>query len=163
VLVRPDDLKTFTHALHDGYSDLNSEELACARELDNTGYDWCRNPARSGYGIPLITIGRTRTFYPDFLVWTGPEGDSDVFAIDTTGAHLLADKTGRKMLSIRPPRGSEHQLQVRFISRGRQDADLTQLDDEGYTVWGRRSADGSLRVQHTTELSDAVARALQPM
>lgn len=163
VLVRPDDLKAFTNSLHEGYSDLNPEELACARELDSTGLPWCRNPPRSGYGIPLITIGRTRTFYPDFLVWTGEEGDSDVYAIDTTGAHLLADKTGRKMLTIRPPRGSSHELNVRFISRGRQDAQLTSLDDEGYTVWGRRSADASLRAHHTSDLSDAVARALQPM
>ncbi|MGH3780605.1 MAG: hypothetical protein ACRDRO_08220 [Pseudonocardiaceae bacterium] len=163
VLVRPDDLKTFTNSLHEGYSDLNPEEVACARELDTTGLPWCRNPARSGYGIPLITIGRTRTFYPDFLVWTGGEGDSDVYAIDTTGAHLLADKTGRKMLTIRPPRGSTRELYVRFISRGHQDAQLTNLDDEGYTVWGRRIADASLRAHHTSDLHDAVVRALQPM
>jgi len=163
VLVRPDDLKTFSNSLHEGYSDLNPEELACARALDTTGLAWYRNPARSGYGIPLITIGRTRTFYPDFLVWTGEEGDSDVYAIDTTGAHLLADKTGRKMLAIRPPRGSNRELNVRFISRGRQDAQLTSLDDEGYSVWGRRSADGSLRVQHAVDLHTAVERALQGM
>lgn len=162
-LVRPDDLKTFTNSLHEGYSDLNAEELACAQELDTTGLPWCRNPARSGYGIPLITIGRTRTFYPDFLVWTGDEGDSDVYAIDTTGAHLLADKTGRKLLTIRPPRGSSRELSLRFISRGRQDAELTHLDDEGYTVWGRRTADASLRAHHTTDLHEAVMRAMQPM
>lgn len=163
VLVRPEDLKTFTHSLHEGYSDLNPEELACARELDNTGYSWCRNPARSGYGIPLITIGRTRTFYPDFLVWTDEEGKGDVYAIDTTGVHLLADKTSRKMLNIRPPRGSDRSLYVRFISQGRQDAQLNSLDDEGYTVWGRRTADGTLWVHHTSELQDAIARALQPI
>lgn len=163
VMVRPDELKTFTHALHEGYSDLNTEELACARELDATGHDWCRNPSRSGYGIPLVTIGRTQTFYPDFLVWTGAEGDSDVFAIDTTGAHLLADKTGRKLLNIRPPRGSDHQLHVRFISKGRQDSELRQLDDEGYTVWGRRSADGSVKAYNTVGLDEAVARSLEQM
>jgi len=163
VLVRPDDLKTFTNSLHEGYSDMNPEELACAREIDATGHSWCRNPSRSGYGIPLITIGRTRTFYPDFLVWTGEEGDSDVFAIDTTGAHLLGDKTGRKMLAVRPPRGSDKELIVRFISRGRQNAQLMNLDDQGYTVWGRRAADASLRVHHTTDLHEAVDRALRPM
>ena len=163
VLVRPDDLKTFTNSLHEGYSDMNPEELACAREIDATGHSWCRNPSRSGYGIPLITIGRTRTFYPDFLVWTGEEGDSDVFAVDTTGAHLLGDKTGRKMLAVRPPRGSDKELIVRFISRGRQDAQLTNLDDQGYTVWGRRAADASLRLHHTTDLHEAVDRALRPM
>jgi len=80
LLVRPDELQTFERSLHVGYSDLNPEELACARELDATDHPWCRNPSRSGYGIPLITLGRIRTFYPDFLVWTGVEGDSDVYA-----------------------------------------------------------------------------------
>lgn len=165
VLVRPDELQTFDHALHDGYSDLSPEELACARELDAIGHVWCRNPSRSGYGIPLITVGRTRTFYPDFLVWSGDEGLSDVYAIDTTGAHLLADKTGRKMLTVRPPRGSSHQLRVRFISRGKQDLGLNgvnSLDDEGYTVWSRRPEDGTIRTQHVDELKPAVAKALLP-
>lgn len=48
----------------EGYTDLNKLELAFARALDETGHDWCRNPSRSGYGIPLITLGATRTFYP---------------------------------------------------------------------------------------------------
>ncbi len=54
--------------------------------------------------------------------------------IDTTGAHLPADKTGRKLLSIRPPRGSSRELRVRFISKGKQEMGLNglnDLDDEG--------------------------------
>ena len=69
VLMRPDDVVPFTNSAHEGYSGLNKLELAFAKALDETGYDWCRNPARSGYGIPLITLGATRNFYPDFLVW----------------------------------------------------------------------------------------------
>ncbi len=158
VFVRPETLETFEHSLHAGYSDLNlSLELPFARALDGFGLPWCRNPSRSGYGIPLITIGKTRTFYPDFLVWS----NDHVFALDTTGSHLLADKTGRKLLSIRPVRNIAGQLWVRFISQGKFENELTQIDNEGFTVWGLKQ-DGTLRRSHVETMHEAVQRALTP-
>ncbi|WP_222709434.1 hypothetical protein [Microbispora sp. CSR-4] len=158
MFVRADSLETFENSLHDGYSDLNpSLELPFARALDGFGLPWCRNPSRSGYGIPLITMGKTRTFYPDFLVWSGDH----VFALDTTASHLLADKTSRKLLSIRPVRNVAGQLWVRFISQGKFENEVTQVDTEGFTVWGLKQ-DGTLRRSHVDTMHDAIQRALTP-
>lgn len=160
IVIRPDELERFDHSVHEGYSDLKPEELAFARALDECGNAWCRNPSQSGYGIPLITPGRTRTFYPDFFAW--PDDDSgDTYAIDTTGAHLLAEKTARKLLSIRPPRGVPGQLHVRFVTKGKLDAALQQSDKAGYTVFSQR-ADHTLRATYVEEMSEAVQVALQP-
>jgi type III restriction enzyme len=156
VLVRPDDVIKFTNSAHDGYSDLNKLEIAFARALDRTGYDWCRNPSRSGYGIPLITLGATRTFYPDFLVWV----DDDVYALDTTAPHLLAEKTGRKLLAIAPPRGESGRLRVRFISAGRWSKEVEQLDSTGFSVWSLKD-DRSLRVTPVDDIEASVAAALK--
>jgi hypothetical protein len=48
---------------------------------------WCRNPSQGGFGIPLLDRGNTRTFNPDFLVWT----EKTVVAIDTKGDHLITE------------------------------------------------------------------------
>jgi type III restriction enzyme len=138
VMVRKDELVRFKHALHIGYSGLNALELAFARSLDNTGLTWCRNPSRSGYGIPLISIGSTKSFFPDFLVWK----DKNVYAIDTTGGHLLAEKTGRKLLDIEPAKDRSGRLVIRFVSEGRWNPQLQQEDKAGYTVWGLMSQAG---------------------
>ncbi len=162
VLIRPDELQSFDHALHDGYSGLNPEEGACARELVATGQAWCRNPSRSGYGIPLINLGRTTSL-------SGPVTRAAATSTPSTPPeHLLADRMGRKLLSIRPPRDSSHKLHVRFLSEGKQELglnglnDLDDLDDEGYTVWSRRPEAGTIRTSHVDELGQAVATALQP-
>ncbi len=156
-LVRTDEMDPFTNALHAGYSDLNTLELIFAKALDKTGHTWCRNASRSGYGIPLISVGTTKSFYPDFLVWKG----DDVFAIDTTGGHLLGDKTGRKLLSIAPPKGEAGRLVVRFVSEGKWNADLEQEDASGFTVWGQKQ-DGSLRATVVEDVDQSVDRALVP-
>ena len=80
ILVRREEMHPFEHAVHEGYDGLNFLELRFAEAIDATGLAWCRNPSRVGYGVPLITLGKTTTFYPDFLVWKG----DTVFAIDTT-------------------------------------------------------------------------------
>jgi hypothetical protein len=56
-----------------------------------------RNPVFSGYGIPLLSQGFTKKFYPDFLVWVDEE---TVVALETTGRKLLADKLDRKLFAI---------------------------------------------------------------
>lgn len=157
-LVRKDEMQSFDNALHDGYSGLNeSLELPFAEAIDKTGNRWCRNPAtaKSGYNIPLISIGPTRNFYPDFLVWKG----KDVFAIDTTGEHLLLEKTGRKLLAIEPATTSGGRLIVRLISAGTWNDDVEREDSAGYTVWGRKQ-DNDLRTIHVDTPEAAVKRAL---
>ncbi|MGC1406385.1 MAG: hypothetical protein WA938_06570, partial [Candidatus Dormiibacterota bacterium] len=52
----------FRNALHSAYSGLNGLELPFAQALDKTKYVWCRNPPRSGFGIPLVSIGQSRSF-----------------------------------------------------------------------------------------------------
>ncbi len=154
-LARLDELVGFENSLHEGYSDLNGLELTFAKAIDKLGVPWFRNPSRSGYRIPLISLGPTRNFYPDFIAWK----DDDVFAIDTTGGHLLKEKTNRKLLSILPAIGASGQLLVQFVSEGRWNSDVVQEDSAGYTVWGRKP-DNSLRATHVDSIEAAVERAL---
>jgi len=156
VLARRDEMHSFDHALHEGYSGLNNLELPFARAIDKTGLPWYRNPSRSGYNIPLISVGPTRNFYPDFFVWK----DADVFAIDTTGGHLLKDKTGRKLLSIVPAKQNVGRLIVRLVSKGEWNVDVEQEDSAGYTVWERKEQDNSLRAVHVDSVDAAVERSL---
>jgi type III restriction enzyme len=156
VLSRPDDLATFTHSLHDGYDGLNPLEGSCADALDAVGHPWCRNPSRTGYGIPLISIGATTNFFPDFLVWT----DGTVFAVDTKGGHILPEAAVRKLLRVEPPKDAKTRLAIRFISPGRWNATVECLDkDDGLTVWGTKQ-DGNRRATHVGNMSDAVAAVL---
>ena len=155
-LVRPEEMEAFANSVHEGYSDLNQGlELPFARAIDATGLTWSRNPPRSGYRIPLISVGPTRNFYPDFLIWKG----ANVFAIDTTGGHLLKEKTNRKLLSILPADGAKGQLIVRFVSEGKWNSDVEEEDSAGYTVWGRKP-DNTLRASHVGGIADAVKRAV---
>lgn len=153
-LVRRDEMETFANALQEDYSGLNeSLGLPFARAIDKTRLSWYRNPSRSGYNIPLISVGPTRNFYPDFLVWK----DHDVFAIDTTGGHLLKDKTGRKLPSIEPAKGAPGRLIVRLVSAGKWNADVEQEDSAGDTVWGRKQ-DNTLRGIHVDAVDRAITR-----
>jgi len=87
----------FKHSLHRCYSNLNPVELECAQEIDELGFDWVRNPVFIGFGIPLLSQGFTKKFYPDFLIWVD---DETLVAVETTGRELLADKLDRKLFSI---------------------------------------------------------------
>lgn len=157
-LVRRDEMEAFTNALHDGYSGLNETlELPFARAIDATGLTWYRNPSKSGYNIPLISVGPTRNFYPDFLVWKG----KDVYAIDTTGGHLLQEKTGRKLLSIAPAKARAGRLMVRLVSEGKWNPKVEQEDSAGYTVWGQKP-DNTLRAINVDSIEAAVERAVAP-
>jgi type III restriction enzyme len=155
VLVRASEMEPFVNALHEGYSGLNGLERIFARALDRLGLTWCRNPSRSGYAVPLISIGTTRNFYPDFLIWK----DADVIAVDTTGGHLLHKKTGRKLLSVIPPKNETGKLIIRFVSEGSYNADIERQDKAGYTVWGLKQ-DGDLRATVVESADDAVERAV---
>lgn len=154
ILGREDDVEIFEHALHEGYDGLNPIEREFARALDRAEVTWCRNPVRTGYGIPLITLGSTVTFYPDFLVWDGDR----VLAVDTKGEHLLLEAAGRKLLAVRVPPGSPINLQIRFVSRGRFNEKVQEEDKEGFTLWSRRE-DGTLKAAHHEEL-DTIIQSL---
>lgn len=154
-LVRKDEMESFNNAVHEGYSDFNELERAFAHAIDKAGVSWYRNPPRSGYNIPLITIGPTRNFYPDFLAWKS----KDVFAIDTTGGHLLEEKTRRKLLSIEPARKNAGRLIVRLVSAGQWNPKGEQEDPSGYTVWGLKQ-DRTFRTTHVDSVEAAVERSL---
>jgi type III restriction enzyme len=157
-LVRTDEMIAYEYSLHEGYDGLNQLERDFAEALDRLGSPWCRNPSRSGYGIPLITPGTTSTFYPDFLVWRG----SDVIAIDTTGGHLLPEKAARKLLAVHHPSTVTCRIVIRFVSDGRWTASphLTREDSEGFTVW-ELSPNQERRAIHVEDLNLAVARAVK--
>ena len=131
VLIRPDKMAMFKNALHDGYSDLNPDEEAVAYALDKTGHVWARNPSSGGFSIPLLDRGRTRNFFPDFLVWKG----DTVFAIDPKGEPYLPTDAGRKLLAIQDDRGRKF-LIVRLVTAGRWNNDtLKKITEDGYTAW----------------------------
>lgn len=145
----------FKNALHEAYSGLNKLELPFARALDKTQHVWCRNPSRSGFGIPLLSMGQSRVFYPDFLVWKG----NDVYALDTTGGHLLLEKTGRKLLLIDPPKG-RGRLLVRLVAVDKWDADVRPIGKGGYTMFGL-SPTRDLSAVHYAGVAEVVKACLQ--
>lgn len=156
VLAHEEEVEPFKNAIHEGYDGLNDLERDFSRAIDRAGVPWCRNPPRTGYGIPLITLGSTSTFYPDFLIWNG----ADVLAIDTKGAHLLLEAAGRKLLSIRTPPTATTKLSIKFVTKGRFNSQVQQEDREGFTLWSRRE-DGSLLATHYDSLDEVVESLVQ--
>lgn len=143
ILARPSEVEPFTNALHEGYDGLNKLEKPFAYAIDSLGLPWCRNPAQTGYKIPLLSPGATVWFFPDFLLWSGDV----VYCLETKGEHLIASDAGRKLLSIIPAKKSTTRVEVKLISRGRWDAERTRTSPDGYTLWGVRH-DGKLNVTH---------------
>lgn len=147
----------FHNAIHDGYTGLNeSLELPLAHALDASGLTWCRNPSQSGYGIPLIAPGRSKTFFPDFLVRT----KDDVYVIETKGAYLFSDAV-RKSVAIRPASDESPRVYVRFVSDGVVNENGPQPDSEGFTAWTFRP-NGSRRFTHTDTIDGALEVCLHP-
>ncbi|CAI2193261.1 7925_t:CDS:2, partial [Funneliformis geosporum] len=122
LLYNPANSINFNDSIHPKYSQLNRLEEKFARELDKFGYKWCRNPSRTGYSIPLVTLGSTRNFYPDFLIFHPKK----IIAVDTSGEHLIKDKVDRKLLNISP------KLLVCFVSEGKwDDKSVEKIDENG--------------------------------
>ncbi len=158
VLVDPSAAQEFAHALHEAYSGLNKTlELPFAKELDALRLPWCRNPSRSGFGIPLLSPGQSQAFYPDFLVWKG----NNVFALDTKGEHLLESNLGRKLLAVESQPRSKTKLFVRLISRGRWNERPQRESGEGFTVWALGQAN-MLKAINVPTMAAAVKTALRP-
>lgn len=150
LLARPDQVTPYENAVHEGYSGLNGEEARFAQSLDDSGMRWARNPDRTGYGIPLITAGPTRNFYPDFLLWT----ELRVICIDTKGSHLIQETAARKLLRVNYP-GEGPRLDIQFVSVGRYNDHLEKRDSEGYTAWSLTD-DGRISAQHFPALPELV-------
>lgn len=150
ILVRESELETFANALHAGYEGLNAPEKAFAQALDKTGLTWARNHPRTGYGIPLISIGETENFYPDFVVWT----TTKVVCIDTKGHHLLREDAGRKLLSVRS-RTDSSSLVIRFVTPGEYNPQFEKQSPDGFTLWGLKD-DGKARAQHFGALEELI-------
>jgi len=155
-MVRPDEATSYEYALHQAYSGLNPFEREFAAALDNGRVTWCRNPSQSGYRIPLPTRGSSRNFFPDFLAWKG----THVFALDTTGDHLLLEKTARKLL-VPNTAGKKLRVHVRLISKGEWNADVERVSRSGVTVW-QLAADRSLRAVACATIADALKLCLKP-
>lgn len=154
-LARRDAIVPFKNAVHDGYDGLNSLELPFAQVLDKQGIPWARNPSRTGYRIPLPTMGPTAFFYPDFIVWSS----NDVFIIDTKGAHLLSEAATRKLLCIVAPRKATERLFVKLVTIGKWKTDATQETKDGYTLWGIMAGAGRT-VKHFDDLDKLIAAVL---
>lgn len=156
VLVDPSSAEKFQNAVHDSYDGLNPLERKFARALDTLDLPWCRNPSRSGYAIPLIEPGKTKNFYPDFLIWS----DGDVFAVDTKGSFLHAD-AARKLVDIRPAAGVSTRVWVRFVSDGLMTAAGPQAQTSGFTAWSFKP-NGSARFTHCDDMVGAIKECLKP-
>lgn len=131
-LVRPSGMEAFKHALHEGYDGLNSTlELPFARALDDTGLPWTRNRSQTGYKIPLITLGQTVWFFPDFIVWSG----DTILCVDTKAAFIIEPEARRKLLAIQPHKDVSTTIQVKFVTTGTWKADGTPDSKDGYSVW----------------------------
>jgi len=156
ILVRKSGLCFFENSVHDGYDDFNPDELAFAYALDGRGVVWARNPARVGYGVPLTTLGRTKMFYPDFVVRTGDR----ILLIDPKGGHLLNEAVVRKLLNIRAPEGAAPILSIALLSRGKWDeVSLELMKSDGFTLW-RMRADGSRGNVHFESLDELLDELL---
>lgn len=153
--VNPAKARPFTNALHDAY-DLNGHEQEVAEALDATGHPWARNPSQSGYSIPLLDVGDTQRFFPDFLVWK----DGLVFAVDPKGGNLLAKDAGRKLLNIMDEH-RQRKVVVRLITRDKWNDQLVQVGGTGFTVWSVFPTTGRPKARHVPTVTAAVAAALK--
>lgn len=108
-------VRKFTNALHEEYNGLNPFEVKLAEALDGLGYDWCRNPSKIGYGIPIPEIGEgTTNFYPDFLLWS----PKSLWAIDPKGTHILNDAIRTKLLGVSDVDDLPLKIRVAFVVEG---------------------------------------------
>jgi type III restriction enzyme len=149
----------FENAAHGGYSKLNDLERPFAEALDRTGRQWCRNPDRGGFEIPLLDRGPTRTFNPDFIVWT----DEAIFAIDPKADHLIKEAAVRKLFALHRI-GEGPPIQIRLVTKGAWTADdsgYVQARDRerGFTVWRYRN--GRVKATAVDTVASAVATCLQ--
>jgi len=153
-LVRRGGMETFKNALHEGYDDLNDFERRFARALDDTGRPWVRNRSQTGYKIPLISLGPTVWFFPDFLVWAG----DTVICVDTKAGHIVEGDGRRKLLAVKPHKKVPTTIEVKFVTEGRWKSDGTPDGNDGFSIWELGSG-RALRVLSHEDL-ESVAKSL---
>lgn len=153
-LVRRGEMESFKNALHEGYDGLNPFEQSFARALDKTGLPWARNRSQTGYKIPLVTLGQTVWFFPDFLVWSGEA----VICVDTKGNHLVEADARRKLLAIQPHKDVSTTIEVRFVVEGTWKLDGTPDGKDGFSVWELGSGRELRTIPH--EDLESVVKAL---
>lgn len=83
-----------------------------------------------------------------------------MFALDTTGGHLLHEKAARKLLTIAPDLRSSSRLYIKLISRGRWNEKVENLSKDGFTVWRLREG-RDFGVQHVNTVDEAVVACLR--
>lgn len=130
----------FNNAIHDEYNGLNSFETNISYALDQLGLMWCRNPSKTGYGIPIPEIGQgTVNFYPDFLLWTS----KCLWAIDPKGPHLVNDAIYHKLLNVSDIEGLPLKIRVALILEGEYELGINDRPQ-------RRSKNGCTLIRKTT-------------
>ena len=113
-------VRRYVNALHEEYNAMNPFEVEVAAALDALKMQWCRNPSKTGYSIPIPEIGQgTNNFYPDFLLWA----PKCLWAIDPKGAHLMNDAIRNKMLGVSDVDGLKLKIRVALIVQGRYSMD----------------------------------------
>lgn len=130
-LVRRSGMESFKNALHEGYDGLNDLERRFARALDDTGLPWVRNRSQTGYKIPLVSLGQTVWFFPDFLIWSGDR----VICVDTKGEHIVEGDARRKLLAIQPHKKVPTTVEVKFVTEGTWKTDGTPDGKDGFSIW----------------------------
>lgn len=156
-LVRRSGMESFTNALHEGYDGLTDLERSFARAIDATGIPWARNRSQTGYKIPLVSLGQTVWFFPDFLVWL----DDTVICVDTKGNHIVEGDARRKLLSIQPHKDVSTRVEVKFVTEGTWKPDGTPDGKDGYSVWELGSGQALRALPH--EDLESVAKSLTVM
>jgi type III restriction enzyme len=158
VAVDPSDNVEFNRSLHKCYSGLNDFELRFAQALDRSQRVWARNPVNTGFFLPLLALGGSATYWPDFLVWI----DNTVVAIDTKGDHLLQSATAGKLFDIDTTPGNTAKVVLRLVSDGHTEiganGGLTRISPKGLTVWRWRN--GKPNSVHCEDEREAVKVAL---
>lgn len=130
-LVRRSGIETFKNSLHEGYDGLNDLERRFARALDETSLPWARNRSQTGYKIPLVSLGQTVWFFPDFLIWAGEK----VICVDTKGEHIVEGDARRKLLAINPHKKVSTTVEVKFVTTGTWKPDGTPDGKDGFSIW----------------------------
>lgn len=140
-------VRSYANALHAEYNGMNDFEVKMAEALDALKLDWCRNPSKTGYYIPIAELGEgTTKFYPDFLLWS----KKCLWAIDPKGAHIANDAIHNKLMGVSDVDDMPLKVRVALTLKGRyvlgtnnrpqrQSADgYTLVYKEGGTVRSRR-------------------------
>lgn len=99
--------------------------------IDKIGLVWVRNRSQTGYKIPLVTLGRTVWFSPDFIDWSGGK----VICVDTKGDHLEEADARGKLLVIQPHMRVSMTFAVAFVTWVAWNTDGTPYSIDGYSDW----------------------------